>query len=267
MVCNFLKKLIMNYVFIINIILFYKYNCIKLKELILYDFIVKVKINGIGYQNIINSEIINYDNQTYPDEISIENKNGEIKNISGGAFNINLEENENSVIMKWHTYPNSTRFMFYNCINITEIDLTQFDLALITNMVNMFYNCYNLTNVTFGNYDTSNLNNVYGMFNVCIKLTSINLSMFDTSNVVNMGFMFFQCSSLQSLNLSNFKTGKVKNFFKMFRWCKSLETLDLSNFDTSSATNISYMFSDCTILSLINISSFNTSNIIDMSYL
>ena len=169
--------------------------------------------------------------------------------------------------MKWYTYPNSTKNMFNECVNITEIDLTQFDLTSIRNMINIFKNCENLTNVIFGNYDTSNLNNVHGMFYGCGKLASIDLSKINTLNVASMVLMFFGCSSLQSLNLSNFKTGKVKNFFKMFRYCQNLESLDLSNFDTSSATNISYMFADCTKLSRINLSSFDTSNVVYISHL
>ena len=66
-----------------------------------------------------------FDNQKYPDEISIE-KNNEIINIARLTYRINSEEDENIVILKWNAYTNSTRWMFNNCINIIEIDLTQF---------------------------------------------------------------------------------------------------------------------------------------------
>ena len=131
-------NLVTNFVLCVYKIFSHKYNYILKNELISFDFIVKVKITDSGYQNIICSDIINYDNQKYPDEIFIENKNGTKKNISGGIYKINLEENENLVTMKWYTYPNSTTRMFYNCVNITEIDLTQFDLTFIINMIHMF---------------------------------------------------------------------------------------------------------------------------------
>jgi len=188
---HFFNNLIFNYVFTINIISLYKYNCIILKEFILFDFIAKVKINGIGYQNILSPEIINYYNRKkFPDEIYIEKENNIKRNISNGTYYIYLEDDENSVIMKWNTNLTSTRNMFYNCSNITEIDLTEFDLTLITNMGNMFYNCYNLTKVFFGNYDTPNLNKTYGMFSGCYNLPSIDLSTINTSNVDNMKLMF-----------------------------------------------------------------------------
>ena len=267
MAFNFFNNLIIKYALVVNIISSYKFNCFILKELKSSDFIVKIKINGTGYQNIINPDIKNIDNQKYPDEIIIEKENGTVSAVGGGICHINLEDDDNLIIMKWNTYPNSTNNMFANCVSITEIDLSQFDLTLITIMKWMFLNCYNLTKVTFGNYNTSNLKNTNSMFNTCYRLTSINLYMLDTSNVVDMEFMFFRCYSLKSLNLSNFKTGKVKSFFKMFRLCQNLETLDLSNFDTSLATNISYMFSDCKRLLNLIMSSFDTSNIVDMSYL
>ena len=156
---------ITNFVLFVYLIFLHNYNCTIINELISFDFIAKVKFNKAGYHNIINPEITNYDNQKYPDEIRIIKDDITIINISGGTYNITLEENEELVEMKWYTYPNSTKRMFANCTNITEIDLTQFDLTSIESTIHMFLNCYNLTNVKFGNYDTSSLKNTNGMFN------------------------------------------------------------------------------------------------------
>ena len=166
------------------------------KELILCDFIVKIKIKGSGIQNILYSNIVNSDNQKHPDEIYIEKENEEI-DYSGETYYLDLEDEESLIIMKWHNYPNSTRWMFKNCDNITEIDLTQFNLTSITSMGDMFLNCKNLIIIKFGNYNTSSLENIKGLFNGCQSLISIDLSMFYTSNVVDMGLMFFYCISLR----------------------------------------------------------------------
>ena len=69
-------NLVTNFVLCVYKIFSHKYNYILKNELISFDFIVKVKITDSGYQNIICSDIMNYDNQKYPDEIFIENKNG-----------------------------------------------------------------------------------------------------------------------------------------------------------------------------------------------
>ena len=211
MLSNFFNNLIINYAFIINMILFYKYNSKIIRELISFDFIVKLKIQGAGYQKIMGSEISTLDNQSYPDEIFIENENKTIKNISREY--IYLNDVNNSVIMKWNKYSNSTRRMFDSCVNITEIDLTDFDLTLITNKVHIFLNCKGLANVKFGNYETYSLTSTYGMFYNCIKLVSIDLSKFITSNVSDMILMFFNWRSLNSLNLSSVYEGIERPLF------------------------------------------------------
>ena len=114
-----------------------------------FSFIAKIKIKGREFQNIIYPWVRDFDNQKYPDEISIE-KNNEIINIARLTYRINSEEDENIVIMKWNAYPNSTRWMFINCINIIEIDLTQFYLTYISIMNSTFQNCYILTSVKYG---------------------------------------------------------------------------------------------------------------------
>ena len=258
--------LVIDYILLVNIISFSKYNYITFKEILSFDYIAKIKIKGRGNQSIINPKITNYNAQKFPDEISIE-KNNRIINIGGGIYNINSEEDENIVIMKWNTYPISTKGMFQNCINITEIDLTQFDLTLIKNMQNMFLHCYSLTSIKFGNYHTFSLEYISRIFNDCYKLISIDLSMFDTSNVGNMDNMFLNCRSLESLNLTNFKTDKATSFNRMFMGCENLKKLDLSNFNTKSAKKMSYMFCNCSKLSSLILSSFDTSNTVNMSFL
>ena len=199
------------YILIISFILLHKNNLLIIKKLYSSDYVAKVKIKGKGIQNILCPEIKNIDEQTYPNEIFIKNETYIINN-TGGSYFINSEEDENFIIMKWYNYSNSTRGMFENCINIIEIDLTEFDLSLIINMDNTFWNCKSLISIKFGNYSTPLLNSTFGVFNNCFRLSSIDLSMFNTENVIDMGLMFYNCSNLKSLIISNFKTDKVEKF-------------------------------------------------------
>ena len=102
----------MLYFSITNLVLFafiislHNYNNTIIKELISFDYIAKIKIKGTGNQTIICREISSIDNQKYPDEIYIEKDNEIIKNITEGIYKIDLEEDENTIIMKWNTYPN-----------------------------------------------------------------------------------------------------------------------------------------------------------------
>ena len=141
--------------------------------------------------------------------------------------------------------------LFYNCTNLTTLDLSSWDTSNVTTMSYMFYGCSKLTSVDLSSFDTSNVTAIYGMFYNCSKLTSLDLSSFDTSNVTDMNNMFRSCSNLTSLDLSNFDTSNVTAMQGMFYNCSSLTSLDLSNFNTSNVTsmlNMSSMFRNCSKL-------------------
>lgn len=157
--------------------------------------------------------------------------------------------------------------MFYNCGNMTQIDLSNFDTSQITNMGGMFQGCSSLTALDLSNFDTSSVTNMNAMFEGCSNLKELDLSSFDTSKVTGMSGMFMRCSNLESLNLKNFNTNNVTAMEQMFYECSSLKELDLSNFSTRNITFMSQMFQGCSSLISLNVSSFNTSYITDMSSL
>ena len=78
-------------------------------------------------------------------------------------------------------------YMFYNCINLTELDIKHFD---VYNVINMNY-----------------------MFANCIKITNINCSRWNTRFTVLMNSMFANCQELIELKIGNFDT-------VMFKICK-----------------------------------------------
>ena len=72
---------------------------------------------------------------------------------------------------------------------------------LFTNCSKMFYDCRNIKNIDLTNFDTSNVTNMQSMFEGC-GITNIDLSNFDTSNVTNMHSMFSGCD-ITNIDLSN----------------------------------------------------------------
>ena len=158
-------------------------------------------------------------------------------------------------------------YMFYDCSNLTSLDLSNFNTSNITDMGDMFSGCTGLTSLYLSNFDTSSVTDMSYMFSNCKALTSLGLSSFDTSNVTSMMSMFFNCSSLTNLDLSNFNTSKVTSMYSMFSNCSSLTNLDVSSFDTSNVTSMYSMFSLCRRLNGLDISNFNTSNVTNMSYM
>lgn len=177
--------------------------------------------------------------------------------------------------------------MFFDCVNLTNLDLSKLDTSNVTNMSSMFSNCSELISLDLSSFDTSNVTNMGSMFSNCSKLISLDLSNFNTTNVIDMGYMFYECSSLTQLDLSNFDISKLTNTHSMFwsctnlieldlssfsrnsitdmhlmfAYCPKLETLNLSNLDTSFATNMGYMFAGCENLKSLDLNSFNTSNV------
>ena len=55
---------------------------------------------------------------------------------------------------------NSTNFMFYDCISLLSLDLSNFNTKNVTNMHSMFHNCKSLLSLDLSNFNT----NYYGKY-------------------------------------------------------------------------------------------------------
>ena len=189
---NFIK--IIKYIILLNlfnnIILNNKISLIKYKS-----YNITLKIKGIGTKKIFSQNT-----EYYPDEVYI---NGYKTNAV--TYSYYLSETDNAIGLIWYDLISNCEYMFFECTDITEIDLS--------------------------NFNTSNVKYMISMFNGCSSLTSINLSNFYTSKVTWMHYMFYGCSSLTSLNLSNFITSKVTWTEHMFDGCINLEYINMINFN------------------------------------
>ena len=107
----------------------------------------------------------------------------------------------------------------------------------ITNMSSMFFDCISLESLNLSNFNTENVTNMSGMFHNCSSLEKLDLSKFDTSNVTNMRYMFHNCSSLTSLDLKNFNTNKVTDMSYMFYKCFKFNPEDSSLICTLETVN------------------------------
>jgi len=157
--------------------------------------------------------------------------------------------------------------MFYECSNLTTLDISNFNIEQVTDMSFMFLGCRSLTTLDISNFNTEKVTNMSFMFYDCSSLTTLNVSDFDTKNVINMRYMFKGCSSLTTLDINNFNTEQVTDMSFMFKDCSGLTTLDLSSFNTSNVTVMNEMFQSCSSLTTLNLSNFNTSNVTNMSYM
>ena len=172
----------------------------------------------------------------------------------GGKYNI---------VLKFYEKIKDCSFMFYNCKNITSIDLSKFDNDKITNMNSMFCGCSSLKYIDFYSMNTKNVTDMANMFNGCNNLNNLNLFDFNTEKVTTMKKMFYDCYNIKNLNLSYFNTENVTDMSYMFYSCKKLESIDLTYFNTKNVSDMSYMFSYSEIKDL-DLSSFDTKNVTNM---
>ena len=132
--------------------------------------------------------------------------------------------------------------MFAN-LNITAIDLSNFNTAAATNLSYMFYGCGKLVSLDLSNFNTTKVTNMESLFQYCTSLTSIDLSSFDTSNVTIMSGVFAQNFALQSIDISNFNTSKVFSMNHMFAYCEKLKNIYVGDgWNTASVTKSTDMF-------------------------
>ncbi len=183
-----------------------------------------------------------------------------IEDVKKWSSNSNVKK---VICAKGTIFPEDCKRMFYQYL-AGEIDLSNANTSLVTNMAGMFEECQ-AEALDLSSFNTSNVTNMNGMFGSCGALKSLDISSFDTSKVTDMSCMFWSNTQLELLDLSNFDTSNVLNMFDMFAHCMGLKKLDISSFDTSKVTDMSYMFYESYNLTSLDLSSFNTSNVTNMN--
>ena len=211
---------------------------------------IKTKVRGGGRQPILFKNFINT-----PYQVLV---NGYTTNIESDNYISNLEEGDNTIIMKWNYPIESASEMFSDLINLIEIDLSEFDASELTSMNLMFYGCTNLISINITNFNAPKLTNMASTFWKCESLISVDFSRSNIPSIDTISSLFHSCKSLKSINFQNFPTSKVRSFAFLFYSCSSLESIDLSNFDTTSVTRMNYMFSGCVSLTSLDLSNFRT---------
>ena len=94
--------------------------------------------------------------------------------------------------------------MFYGCINLITIDVSEWDTSRVTNMSCMFYVCNKIKVLDLSNWNTNKVINMSYMFQGCNNLTTIYVSKYNeetgtgwtTSSVTNSDSMFANCTKL-----------------------------------------------------------------------
>lgn len=167
-------------------------------------------------------------------------------------------------------------FMFVD-INVSEIDLTEFDTTNIVDMDYMFLeadlgDCFSLGSPTNAQANTPDRNiltlntegvtSMSGMFKDC-KVKHLDLNSLRTHNVTDFSDMFCSCNDLIDLNVDGFDTSKAKDFHGMFQGCIKLTQLNVKHFKVDNVLHMSCLFSKCLRLKVIDLESWDFSQVSD----
>lgn len=195
-----------------------------------------------------------------------------------------LIDGENTELKKYHKFNKpglhtvqlllkekitSMEYMFYNCKNITNIDLNNLNASLITNIHSAFEKCAELDKIAGLNklFSYGKIKNISCLFSNCSKMKYLDISNLNTKNITNMKGLFNKCDNLVAINgLEKLNTTNAKDMSYMFSGCSKLKEIDISTFNTINLSNMSCMFKDCTELLEINgLPNIKTDNIQDIS--
>ncbi|MBO4919673.1 MAG: BspA family leucine-rich repeat surface protein, partial [Erysipelotrichaceae bacterium] len=181
------------------------------------------------YSNGANTTVTDIKGNTYSGTVYT----GIETNSRNGAFNTNVRSVR--IADGQAIKPKDTRYWFYNCSNLTSVDLSRLDTSIDTTFQALFYGCTSLRSIDVSTWDTRKIETMDMMFRDCSSLESLDLSSFRTPNLRVLRWTFIFCRNLKSLDLSSFDTSKVVSFQSCFEGLTSLKSLDISNFDVSGA--------------------------------
>ena len=143
--------------------------------------------------------------------------------------------------------PTSCYKWFFWCEKLNQVEgIKNLNTKEVTDMADMFYECRDLSSLDVSGFNTEKVTDMSGMFYECISLKLLDVAKFNTANVKSMSNMFYRCYNLDLLNVTNFNTANVTNMQGMFYSCPALTTIYASdNFVTGKVTDGSNMFSNC----------------------
>lgn len=130
-------------------------------------------------QYILSDDDIAHDNTG--DILWVIDKTGRLKITGKGALPCNSDgypvwyeyrEQITSAVVEW-TATGNCFYLFKDCTNLTEVDLSGFDVSDVWGFECMFYNCQSLTSLDLSSLDMQNATNTDYMLDGCTSLTEI----------------------------------------------------------------------------------------------
>ena len=135
-----------------------------------------------------------------------------------------------------------------NPIDFNDIDVSNMVSFYSRNRDKGIFEEIKFKYIDISDWDVSSVTNMLSMFCRCNTLKSVgDISYWDVSKVTNMSIMFYNCNALKIVgDISGWNVSKVTDMSRMFYECKSFNQ-DISKWDVSNVRHHNYMFEKCPI--------------------
>lgn len=142
----------------------------------------------------------------------------------------------------------------FGSIILSDLDLSRLNVSNVETMEDMFYDCVNLVNLNIQGWDTSNLTNINYMFQNCDNLNSLILSDLNIDNVTTAIAMFSGCHKLEYLELGHKDFMNIQNMQDIFHGCYRLTHVggDCHNINQNLSLQNSSLLTRQSCLTFIN---------------
>lgn len=143
----------------------------------------------------------------------------------------------------------SIRFMFNDCKSLENVPNGFKNLTLSkinsTNMEYLFANCEELKEIDLSNMSFPNVTSLSSVFYNCKNAKIIKLPKFSEKKITNLNYLFSNCNMLQEIDLNGLDTSKVTNVSYLFGY-------GTANVDDSIEGTLEIDFSNLSFTSLVN---------------
>ena len=225
----------------------------------------------------IGESILSYV-QVYPTEIDMSNRQGSLYGLFNGCRYMQTLPN----MVNYDALNNNIdpAYTFYNCSNLTNIDINLYNCVGFISMSSMFAGCYDLETVNFiqpSSFHSPIIDDyiqpqqVDFMFSNCYSLTNININngwIYATS----ITSMFYNCSNLTDLSHITINVNELSNDITgLFENCSNLTNFPTFEGKSEYAlSSLSQLFTRCSNLNDTTASNilncFNIDNVNDLGY-
>ena len=153
--------------------------------------------------------------------------------------------------------------MYYWCLHLQDLDLTEFYTPNVTTFYETFRWCTSVQEIDIAHWVTNKVTTFSCMFYGCISLKQVDMSNWDSSLVTSFNSMFYDCRSLKHIEgLGNLNTAKVTSVANLFYGCRSLDNVsDIKNWTIANITGLNATFYCCYRVTDLDISSWDISKV------